>query len=93
MITPEKLAKFEALVTKALKAARRNQKEIGDAVNWGDLRVVDVLHSPKTGALTAMIHEASPDANVFQHWIWDWVYEHGFRHGERGGDFEIRSEW
>jgi hypothetical protein len=61
-MTEEEAAALQATVDEILVLAAEKRSEIGGAVNWGDLRCVDVEISLIDGRVTVTIEEASPSA-------------------------------
>jgi hypothetical protein len=69
---------------------RRRTRRIEDAVNWDDLRVVDVEYVETLSGeayYCALIEEASPTARVFQTAMLDQLRRNDMR------DVQVRTEW
>jgi hypothetical protein len=61
-MTKDEALNLQATVNGILAQARGERSRIGGAVNWGDLRCVDVEMSLIDGHVTVTIEEASPEA-------------------------------
>jgi hypothetical protein len=61
-MTKEEALDLQATVNGILAQAAGERSRIGGAVNWADLRCVDVEISLLDGHLTVTIEEASPEA-------------------------------
>lgn len=69
---------------------RRRKGRIEDAVNWADLRVVDVEYVQTLGGeeyYCAVIEEASPSARIFHEAMLDQLRRSDL------GDVLVRTEW
>jgi hypothetical protein len=69
---------------------RRRKGRIADAVNWADLRVVDVEYVETLSGdayYCALIEEASPSARAFQEAMLDQLRRNDL------GDVQVRTEW
>ena len=61
-MTKDEALKLQAVADEILAQAFEKRSEIRGAVNWGDLRCVDVEISLLDDVVTVTIEEASPDA-------------------------------
>ena len=74
----------------ALADAKTIKNDFDDAINWGDLRCVRVLHwedDSGDSGFTVEIEEAAPDAGEFRRWIAESIEEN------TGISAEVVTEW
>jgi hypothetical protein len=86
-MTEEEAAALQATVDEILVLAAEKRSEIGGAVNWGDLRCVDVEISLIDGRVTVTIEEASPSALELCRFVAKELARRG--HDE----IAVRTEW
>jgi hypothetical protein len=86
-MTKEKAVALQATVDEILVLAVEKRSEIGGAVNWADLRCVDVEMSLIDGRVTVTIEEADPGALELCRFVAKEL-------ARRGNDeIAVRTEW
>ena len=86
-MTKEEAIALQAAVDEILALAVEKRSEIGGAVNWGDLRCVDVEISLLDGHVTVTVEEASPSASELCRFVAKELARR--RHDE----IAVRTEW
>lgn len=57
-----------------------------DAINWGDLRVIEVKALAEEDKFMILIEEAAPDANNLRRWLTERLHDWGW-------NVEVITEW
>jgi hypothetical protein len=86
-MTKDEALDLQATVDGILAQARGERSSIGGAVNWADLRCVDVEMSLLDGHVTVTIEEASPDALELCRFVAKELARRGY------DEVAVRTEW
>jgi hypothetical protein len=90
-MTKEEALDLQATVNGILAQAMGERSRIGGAVNWSDLRCVDVEMSLLDGNVTVTIEEASPGASELCRFVAEELARRGY--DAHWGPIAVRTEW
>jgi hypothetical protein len=85
-MTKQEALTLQATVDEILAQAVEKRSEIGGAVNWADLRCVDVEISLLDDVVTVTVEEASPDASELCRYVAEELARSGY------GAIAVRTE-
>jgi hypothetical protein len=86
-MTKQEALDLQTTVNGILAQAMGERSRIGGAVNWGDLRCVDVEMSLIDGHVTVTIEEASPEAVDLCRFVAKELARRGYE------EIAVRTEW
>ena len=86
-MTKDEALKLQAVVDEILAQASEKRPEISGAVNWGDLRCVDVEMSLLDDVVTVTIAEAASEAVELCRFVSEQLARRGY------GAIAVRTEW
>ena len=78
---------IKQLVNTLIKEAYENRHNFNEAINWGDLKCIEVTPYSLEEGYYIIIDEAAPECPEFQQWIENEMWE---RHSI---DVAVSTEW